>query len=123
MYAALMLGLLVRAAWAQPIDAPARVTDVAVQTVGDVVTVNIWTVGGPKYRSQFMDGPFRLVLDFENTLYGWDKARVSVGAGPVKEIRGSQFRVGVARLVIELTRKVPYKVEPEAGRVRVVFTP
>lgn len=121
--AALMIGLLVRAAWAQPTDAPARLNDVVVQSVDGTVTVSIAIMGAPKYRNELIDGPFRLVFDFEDTLYGWKKTRVSVGAGPVKEIRGSQFRVGVARLVVELTRKAPYTVEPEAGGVRVVFAP
>lgn len=41
----------------------------------------------------------------------------------MKEIRGSQYRVDVARLVIELTRKAPYRIEPQAGEIRVVFAP
>jgi hypothetical protein len=120
---ALISGLLVRAAWGQPSDAPARVTDVAVQSVDDTVTVSIATEGAPKYRSELLDGPFRLVFDFENTLYDWKKAPVSVATDPVKEIRGSQYRVGVARIVIELRRRAPYRVEPEGGGIRVVFAP
>jgi hypothetical protein len=46
-----MLGFLARAAWAQPSDAPARVTDVAVQAVDDTVTVSIATAGAPKLRA------------------------------------------------------------------------
>ena len=119
----LVLGFLVQAAWAQPTDAPARVTEVTVQSVDGTVTVSVATAGAPKYRSELIDGPFRLILDFEDTLYGWKKSLVPVGADPVKEIRGSQFRKGVARVVIELTRKAPYRVETQAGGVRVVFAP
>lgn len=122
--AALMLALLGPAAWAQPSDGPARLTDVAVESVDDTVAVSIATMGAPKYRLELMDGPFRLVFDFDNTLYGWKKTPVPVGAGPVKEIRGSQFRVGVARLVIELTRRAKYRIERQAdGVIRVVFVP
>ena len=70
-----------------------------------------------------MDRPFRLVFDFDNTLYGWKKTPVSVGAGPVKEIRGSQSRGGVARFVIELARKATYRIERQADGIRVVFAP
>ena len=119
----LVLGLLVPAAWAEPADAPARVTDVTVQPVDDTVTVSIATAGTPVYRSELLGGPFRLVLDFDDTLYEWRKAPLSVAADPVKEIRGSQYRKGVARLVIELTRKAAYRIEPQAGEIRVVFAP
>lgn len=117
-----LLVVLVHAAWAEPVGAVSRVTDVAVQVVDDAVVVSIETAGNPEYRREFLEGPFRLVLDFADTSYGW-KARMPVNEGPVKEIRGSQFRVGVARLVIELTRKAAYRIEPLAGGIRVVFAP
>ena len=118
-----MLGLLVPAAWAEPADAPARVTAVTVQSVDDTITVSIATAGAPAYRTELLGGPFRVVLDFDNTLYEWRNAPTPVAADPVKEIRGSQYKKGVARLVIELTRKALYKIEPEAGGIRVVFAP
>ena len=118
-----MLGLLGPAAWAQPSDAPALLINVAVESVDDTVAVSIATMGAPKYRIELMDRPFRLVFDFDNTLYGWKKTPVSVGAGPVKEIRGSQSRGGVARLVIELARKATYRIERQADGIRVVFAP
>ena len=113
--------MVVRAAAAQTPDAPVQLTDVRVERQGEAVAVEIKTSGAPKYRSEFMAGPFRLVLDFEGAAYDWAKAPVAVSADPVKEIRGSQYRKGIARLVIELTRKAPYALEAHAAGLRVVF--
>lgn len=114
------LGALAGAA-AQAAGSTVQLTEVTVDRPGDAVTVRITTSGAPKYTSEFMDGPFRLVLDFEDALYRWKATPVRVGADPVREIRGSQYRKGVARLVIELTRKVPYTIEAQAGGLRVQF--
>lgn len=120
---ALALGVLARAAAAQSPEAPVQLTGVAVQRQGKTLTVSITTSAAPKYRSELIDGPFRLVLDFEDARYRWKAAPVSVGSGPVRAIRGSQYRKDVARLVIELSRRVPYTLEPHARGVRVVFAP
>ncbi len=111
-------------AWAAAAETPApavELTDVVVQSRDEGVRVEIKMSGAPKYRSELRGGPFRLVLDFEDTAYAWAKTPVAVGADPVKEIRGSQYRKGIARVVIELTRKAPYTLEPHAAGLRVVL--
>ena len=117
----LALGVVARAAEAQTVDATVQLTDVSIQRHDAAVTVEIKTSGTPKYRSQLMDGPSRLVLDFADALYRWKAAPLAAGGDPVREIRGSQLYKGVARLVIELTRKAPYTIEAHAGGVRIVF--
>jgi hypothetical protein len=74
-----------------------------------------------KYQGELMDSPWRLVLDFEDTAYRWSVKPQPVGADPVRELRGSQYRKGVARLVIELRRKVAYVVEQDREGLRVVL--
>jgi hypothetical protein len=74
-----------------------------------------------KYQSDLMDSPWRLVLDFEDTIYRWSARPVPVSADLVRELRGSQFRKGVARLVIELRHKVPYAVEQDREGLRIVL--
>jgi hypothetical protein len=74
-----------------------------------------------KYQSDLIDSPWRLVLDFENTTYRWSARPVAVSADLVRELRGSQFRPGVARLVIELRRKVPYVIEQDREGLRIVL--
>lgn len=74
-----------------------------------------------KYQGDLMDSPWRLVLDFEDTVYRWTTRPLPVSADPVRELRGSQYRKGVARLVIELRRKVPYVVEQDREGLRIVL--
>ena len=40
---------------------------------------------------------------------------------PVRELRGSQFRKGVARLVVELRRPAPYTIERDREGLRIIF--
>jgi hypothetical protein len=74
-----------------------------------------------RYQAELMDSPDRLVLDFEDTAYRWSKQAVPVTADPVRQLRGSQFRKGVARLVIELQRKVGYTIETDREGLRIVI--
>jgi hypothetical protein len=74
-----------------------------------------------RYQSELMDGPYRLVLDFEDTAYRWVKYAVPVAADPVRQLRGSQYRKGVARLVIELQRKVAYTIDADREGLRIVI--
>ena len=117
----LALGVLARGAVAEPPAATVQLTGVRVERRGDAVTVEITTSGAPKFRSELMGGPFRLVLDFEDATYAWAKTRVAVGTDPVKELRGSQYRKGIARVVIELASRTPYALEPHAAGLRVIF--
>jgi hypothetical protein len=74
-----------------------------------------------RYQSELMDGPYRLVLDFEDTAYRWVKHAVPVAADPVRQLRGSQYRKGVARLVIELQRKVAFTIDADREGLRIVI--
>ncbi len=75
-----------------------------------------------RYQSELMDGPHRLVLDFEETAYRWATQPVALTAEPVRQLRGSQFRKGVARLVIELDRKVTYTIDTDREGLRIVIS-
>jgi hypothetical protein len=46
---------------------------------------------------------------------------VPVTIEPVRELRGSQYRPGVARLVIELRRKAAYTIEQDREGLRIVL--
>jgi AMIN domain-containing protein len=85
--------------------------------------VEIWVrLSRPaKYQGELIDSPWRLVLDVEDAAYRWSVRPQAVGADPVRELRGSQYRKGVARLVIELQRKVEYVVEQDREGLRIVL--
>jgi type IV pilus secretin PilQ/predicted competence protein len=118
----LMLLLLPIGAGANVQSAPgAQLRDVSVTTQPDSVTVVVKTTGEVKYQADLVDSPYRLVLDFDDTSYGWRKTPLTVEAEPVKQIRGSQYRRGVARVVLELTRKVGYAIREESDGLAIVI--
>ena len=119
--AALALALGLAAAAAAAAAAPVELSEVRVTPHAGGVRVEVSTSAPPRYRSELIDGPWRVVIDFEDARYGWAPKPLAVGADPVREIRGSQYRKGVARLVIELTRRVPWTVEAHAGGLSVLL--
>src|SRR5213079_2376097 len=98
-----------------------RLQDVSVTTQPDSVTIIVKTSGEAKYQAELMDRPTRLVLDFDNTTYAWRKTPLTIGPEPLKQIRGSQYRKGVTRLVFELTRKVGYAIREESDGLAIVI--
>jgi type IV pilus assembly protein PilQ len=70
-----------------------------------------------------LDAPTRVVIDLKGaTLYmshrGYDKAR----RGGITNIRYSQYRPNVVRVVIEMDAKHPYQVTRNTGEVRISVT-
>jgi len=98
-----------------------RLQDVTVTTQPDSVTIVVKTSGEAKYQAELMDHPYRLVVDFENTTYGWRKTPLKIGTEPLTQVRGSQYKPDVARVVIELTRKVGYAIREESDGLAIVI--
>ena len=121
--AVLAIVLPVVALAAQPESAvrTARLTDVTVVTERDATRIKIKTSVAAKYEAVLIDKPSRLVIDFDNTSYAWRQTPLTVMTGPLKEIHGGQYRDSVARLVIELTRRVEYAVRDDADGVSVII--
>jgi type IV pilus assembly protein PilQ len=113
--------VLLVAAPAQAQTAPAVLSDVTVSSQPDAVTVYVKTSREPQYHAELIDGPNRLVIDLDNTVYAWRKTPLTVGADPVKQIRGSQYRKGVARVVFELTRNVGYAIREEDDGLAIII--
>ena len=122
---ALTLAVLMLLGLAQPASAQSAVQlkDVQVESQLDGVTVKIATTGTPSYSASLIDTPARLVIDLTGAAYAWDKTRLNPDMPPIKEIRGSQWKVGTARVVVELTRKVGYRIEQSADGLSVVLEP
>ena len=118
-FGAALVALSVADASAAP--APARLTDVIVTAEPDAVTVRIKTASVPKYRAELIDGPHRLVLDLESTSYAWRKLPLDVATEPIRQIRGSQYRKGVARVVIELTRRAGYAIREDGDGLAIMM--
>src|SRR6267378_2000261 len=107
--------------WAQGRGEPARLSDVTVTPHPDSVTVFVKTSREAQYKADLVDSPNRLVIDLENTVYAWRKTPLSVGKDPVKQIRGSQYRQGVARVVLDLSRTVGYASREESDGLAIVI--
>ena len=105
--------------WAQ--SDPARLSDVTVTPHPDSVTVFVKTSREAPYKADLVDSPNRLVIDLENTVYAWRKTPLSVGKDPVKQVRGSQYRQGVARVVLDLSRTVGYAIREESDGLAIVI--
>ena len=102
-------------------ETPTRLTDVTVNAGdGASTTVTVKTTGAPKYHAMLVD-PHRIVVDFDDTQYQWRKTPLAARAEPIEEIRGSQFRRNVARIVVQLSRPTRYVVEERADGVAIVL--
>src|SRR3989442_5642626 len=107
--------------WAQ--TEPALLSDVTVSPQADSVTVFVKTSREAQYKADLVDSPSRLVIDLENTVYAWRKSPLAVGKDPVKQVRGAQYRQGVARVVLDLTRTVGYAIREEPDGLAIVIPP
>ncbi|HEU4367943.1 MAG TPA: AMIN domain-containing protein [Methylomirabilota bacterium] len=105
---------------AQP-EPSVELTEAAVIERDTAVEVWVRLSRRAKYQSELMDSPWRLVLDLEDTAYKWSARPVPVGIDPVRELRGSQYRKGATRLVIELSRRVAYTIEQDREGLRIVL--
>jgi type IV pilus assembly protein PilQ len=98
-----------------------RLTEVLVVPDGGATLVQIRTSGAVRYRTESIDAPARLVVDLDDTVYAWRRTPLKVSQDPIREIRGSQYRKGVSRVVMELTRRVPFEVREAADGLTVVI--
>ena len=101
---------------AQTADAPPRFKAVKVTELPRGLSVMIETSGPLRYQASLIDSPARIVIDMTGT-YAAAKTRWEPTPPPIREIRGSQWKPGTARLVVELTRPVSYRIE--IGRAHV----
>jgi type IV pilus secretin PilQ/predicted competence protein len=99
----------------------AKLEDVSVVASGDSVVVRLATSGRPRYRAGLIDTPYRVVLDLDDTIYAWRRAPLVTTAGPLVQIRGSQYRKDVARVVLELNSRVAYSVREEGNSLLVAL--
>lgn len=99
----------------QTTDSPVQLKDVSIERAFDGATVTVKTSGPARYEVQLIDSPTRLVIDLSGATYSSPKSRWMSGVDPIKEVRGSQWRKGVARVVLEMNRRhVGYRVDETA---------
>jgi type II secretory pathway component GspD/PulD (secretin) len=101
-------------------ETPTRLTEVAVSTIQGSTYIMVTTGGTARYQAKLVD-PTRLVVDFEDTRYQWRTGPVPGSGDRIQEIRGSQYKKDVARLVVHLSRPVRYTIEREANGIVIVL--
>ena len=99
----------------QSADTPVQLKDVSIDRASDGASVTVKTSGPAQYEAKLIDTPTRLVIDVSGATYNSAKSRWTSGVEPVKEVRGSQWRKGIARIVVEMTRSdVAYHIDETA---------
>ena len=106
---------------AQAQTEPAALTDAIVVEREGAVEVWIRLTHPARFHADVLEQPPRLVLDFDDTVYRWTGTAVPSTREPVRELRGSQFKKGVARLVVELRRPASHTIEQDREGLRIIF--
>jgi len=120
----LVLGLAGPSPGESPTESPlVELRDVSVERQDRGFTVRLRTTGPVKSRHELIDTPYRVVIDLEGAAYAWQKTPLSVGADPLRQVRGSQYKKGVTRVVLELSRKAAYRVEEGPEGLTVTLEP
>ena len=89
-----------------------QLKDVSIERAFDGAAVTVKTTGPAQYEAKLIDSPTRLVIDLTGATYGSPRVRWTSGVEPVKEVRGSQWRKGIARIVVEMTKAdVGYRID------------
>ena len=100
-------------------DPTVTLSDVTVDPRDD--TVHITLTGPTKYRAELIEAPSRLVIDLQDTRYGWRRTPLPVGPDVIKEVRGSQYRRTIARVVVELGVPATYAITPSQSGLTVAL--
>jgi hypothetical protein len=92
------------------VDGAAKLLDVRVVPTDELVLVELRTEGAPAYRTSVLERPPRLVLDLAATRYKWSGRVGAALPVPITDIRGSQWKPLVSRLVVELAKPTKFRV-------------
>ena len=106
---------------AQTRSSAVTLTDVTVEGEAQGASVRVRLSRPVKPRTMLLPDPWRLVLDFPNVEFRWNRTPASVGGDLIREVRGSQYEGGVARVVVELTREAVWALDRTPDGFRVTF--
>jgi type IV pilus assembly protein PilQ len=88
------------------------------------LAITVKADGSLRYQDFFLGNPDRLVVDFKDVTSRAPVRALDVAEGPVKKIRLAQFSAQaprVARLVMDLDSRTPYRVVEGRDGVKIVF--
>jgi type IV pilus assembly protein PilQ len=106
-------------------SAPGDLRDVIVSSDRDGHTVVTLAADGRlAYESQVLENPQRLVVDLKGAVSRLQTRQIEVGKGGVSRVRAGQYRTEpepVSRVVFDLEKEVPYRIEETAKSLVVTF--
>ena len=88
------------------------------------LTITVRADGSLRYQDFFLGNPERLVVDFKDVVSRSPVKSLEVAQGPVNKVRLAQFSATspkVARLVMDLSSRAPYKIVEGRDGVKIVF--
>jgi type IV pilus assembly protein PilQ len=112
------------AAPAAPRHPATRILSVVQSAERGNLAVTVRADGSLKYQDFFLGNPDRLVVDFKNVVSKSAIRSMEVNQGPVRKVRLAQFSAAdpkVARLVLDLSSRAPYRIVDAADGVKIVF--
>lgn len=101
-----------------------RILSVAHSQDGGQLAVTVRADGSLRYQDFFLGNPDRLVIDFPDVVSRAPVRAIDVNSGPVRKARLAQFSASspkVARLVLDLSERAPYRILEGVDGVKVVF--
>ena len=110
------------------VTAPSRpasaISSISHQMLGDVLTVRVGADGRLNYTSFALDGPRRLVFDFNGVLNTVPRAALDIDAIGVARVRVAQFRSAnpqITRIVFDLDEDVSHRASEQRGGIEIAF--
>ncbi len=114
----------------EPVAEPAsshaatRIVGITQATEDGNLAITVKADGSLRYQDFFLGNPDRLVVDFKDVLSRAPMKAMAVTQGPVRNVRLGQFSASspkVARLVLDLSTRAPYRVVEGSDGVKIVF--
>ena len=101
-----------------------RIVAISRDEIGGLLAFTVKADGRLSYRDFMLPNPDRLVVDFADVTARASTRSIEVGENPVRKVRLGQFSAEspkVARLVLDLSGRAPYRIIDGADGVRIVF--
>jgi hypothetical protein len=83
---------------------------VVVEQQDEALAVRLQTSRTPRYSVTSRSDPERIIIDVEGAHHAWH-GTLTGNPAPITGVRGSQWKPGIARVVVELSRQAGYSIE------------
>jgi len=109
---------------AAPSHPASAINSISHEVSGDVLRVRVGADGRLNYTSFALDGPRRLVFDFNGVMNTVSTAAVNIDQVGVSRVRVAQFRSSdpqITRVVFDLDADIPYRATEKRGGLEIAF--